>query len=283
MKRTIIIIASFFSIFALIFTCATCASTATAPAPAETKPEKPEPAPEPEKEVKIEEPKQQVEQKTEKKEPVHEPEKPSEPQQVKEPEPEPPAEPVSEPETIPVPEPAPVPEQKTEPEPAPVPEPQTQQKPEKEEIIEVKKEDKRAENEYERSTSNVSVSKEVFEEDKTRILAMIDELDAVMKNVNYKGWLTYLDETSKNYWSRKANLQKASSKLPRKGLMLRSLEDYFKFVFIPARIGRTVDEIRYETETQVKVVQVGEEADIVYYNFLKENGKWKLRIPPISD
>ncbi len=137
--------------------------------------------------------------------------------------------------------------------------------------------------EYSRSTTNVMVTKEKFEEDKTQILKIIDELAVVMKNQDYFGWLKYLDESSKDYWSKKQNLQKASNRLPKKGFQLKSLQDYFKYVFIPSRVGRTVDEIRYETETQVKVVQTKNNTDMVYYNFLRENGKWKLRLPPIND
>lgn len=137
--------------------------------------------------------------------------------------------------------------------------------------------------EYSRSTSNVEVTKEKFEEDKTQILKIIDELAVVMKNQDYFGWLKYLDENSKDYWSKKQNLQKASNRLPKKGFQLKSLQDYFKYVFIPSRVGRTVDEIRYETETQVKVVQTKNNTDMVYYNFLREDGKWKLRLPPIND
>lgn len=137
--------------------------------------------------------------------------------------------------------------------------------------------------EYSRSTTNVGVSKEKFEEDKTQILKIIDELAVVMKNQDYFGWLKYLDENSKDYWSKKQNLQKASNRLPKKGFQLKSLQDYFKYVFIPSRVGRTVDEIRYETETQVKVVQSKNNTDMVYYNFLREDGKWKLRLPPIND
>ncbi|MCR5080608.1 MAG: hypothetical protein K6B17_04615 [Treponema sp.] len=137
--------------------------------------------------------------------------------------------------------------------------------------------------EYSRSTTNVMVTKEKFEEDKTQILKIIDELAVVMKNQDYFGWLKYLDENSKDYWSKKQNLQKASNRLPKKGFQLKSLQDYFKYVFIPSRVGRTVDEIRYETETQVKVVQTKNNTDMVYYNFLREDGKWKLRLPPIND
>ncbi len=140
--------------------------------------------------------------------------------------------------------------------------------------------------EYERSLGSVSseITIEEFEEDKSTILAIIKKLETVMKNKDYKTWLTYVDDASVKYWSTKKNLQKAQSRLPVKGLYLNNLQDYFKYVFIPSRNGRRVDEIRYETKETVKVVQVNDDSDTVYYYFKKSsNGAWKLHLPPISD
>lgn len=139
--------------------------------------------------------------------------------------------------------------------------------------------------EYERSVgAATNISKEEFEEDKNAVLAIIAKLDVIMKNQDYKSWLTYVEDQSVKYWSTRSNLQKAENRLPVKGLTLRNLEDYFKYVFIPSRKGRRVDEIRYETEQQVKAVQVNNDNDTVYYYFRKSvNGAWKLHLPPISD
>jgi len=145
-------------------------------------------------------------------------------------------------------------------------------------VTAVNEEDK----EYNRSIGNLTVSKDVFNEDKASIQQIIKELDVVMKEVSYKKWITYIDQESIDYWSKPVNLKKASSKLPKKGLVLRSLEDYFKFVFIPSRAGRDVPEIRYETNTYVKAVQFQEEQDVIYYHFNKIDGKWKLHLPQVD-
>ena len=130
------------------------------------------------------------------------------------------------------------------------------------EVIEV--EESEEDKEYERSTTNVSVTKETFSEDKARILKIIEDLDLYMRNGDFKGWYGYLDEESAQYWTLKPNLTKAASRLPKKGLKLKSIEDYFRFVFIPARKGHKVDEIRYDSETDVKVVEVEDDKDTVY-------------------
>ncbi len=188
-------------------------------------------------------------------------------------------------------EPVPAPAEPAVEEPAPVPVPVVEDPPEEvleeepevmEEVApqpEVSLEDK----EYKRSTTNVTVTKETFVEDKTRILQIIEDLALYMKNGDFKGWTSYLAPESYSYWTKKPNLSKASQRLPKKGLRLNTIEDYFKFVFIPARRGRTVDEIRYDTETEVNVVQVDADKDIVYYTFTKINGKWKLTLPKNPD
>lgn len=163
-------------------------------------------------------------------------------------------------------------------EPIVIEEPEPVQEIEEEPVVIEKTDD-----EYTRSTSAVSVSKEVFNEDKSRILNIIKDLDTYMKNMDYRGWISYLDADSLNYWSKRQNLQKAANRLPKKGLRLNTIEDYFKFVFIPARAGHTVDEIRYETKSLVKAVQVQNNTDVVYYNFHKVNDQWKLVLPKNPD
>ena len=137
--------------------------------------------------------------------------------------------------------------------------------------------------EYERSTAKVSVSQETFEADKKRILSMISDLDVYMETGDYKGWTNCLSEESRTYWSKPQNLRKAASKLPISGIKLNNMEDYFNYVFIPARKGRKVEEIRYVTETQVKAVQVDDDVDMVFYHFKKVDGKWRLFLPRIKD
>ncbi|HBG66951.1 MAG TPA: hypothetical protein DDW78_10845 [Treponema sp.] len=145
--------------------------------------------------------------------------------------------------------------------------------------------------EYTRSVKQMqggaNISEETFNEDKKKVLAIIENLDEIMKKNDYKAWLTYLDDESIKYWSQRSNLQKVSKRLPIKGVQINSMEDYFKYIFIPSRSGHKVDEIRYLTETSVKAVQVKKDedgtiqGDTVYYNLRKINGQWKLHLPTL--
>lgn len=139
--------------------------------------------------------------------------------------------------------------------------------------------------EYERSINNMegTVTIEDFVEDKKDILSRIKKLGDVMDRKDFYTWKTFVEPESLSYWSLKGNLKKVSAMLPIKGIQLNSLEDYFKFVFIQSRIGRQIDEIRYISDSYVKAVQVTDSQDVVYYYFIKLNGIWKLKLPPLND
>ncbi len=148
------------------------------------------------------------------------------------------------------------------------------------------------EDEYTRSVKQLAdgavVDHETFNKDKADVLAVIEELENVMKTQDYKVWLTYLDDASIAYWSKRTNLQKAQKRLPIKGLKIDSLQDYFTYIFIPSRQGHKMEEIRYETDKQVKAVQTRKDeegkyiGDTVYYYLRKINGQWKLHLPEIK-
>lgn len=181
--------------------------------------------------------------------------------------------------TTPKPDPKPKEEAKVEPKKEePKPEPKKEE-PKKEAVVD---------EEYTRSVAQMAgqtVDVATFNKDKEAVLSLINELNAVMKDQNYKAWLNYLDEESKTYWSNKSNLKKAQKRLPVKGLTLSTLEDYFKYIFIPSRQGNEMDEIRYETESSVKAVQIRKDekgnyaGDTVYYYLRKVKGDWKLHLP----
>ncbi|AEE16841.1 hypothetical protein [Treponema brennaborense] len=136
--------------------------------------------------------------------------------------------------------------------------------------------------EYIRSVSALAqeeqVSKDTFEDDKKTILKTIQDLETIMKNGDYQAWLSLVSPASIAYWKNPLNLKEVSSRLPVKGFQIKSMEDYFKFIFIPSRQGRVVDEIRYISGTSVKAVQVQDNTDIIYYYFEKIDDEWFLSL-----
>lgn len=138
------------------------------------------------------------------------------------------------------------------------------------------------EEEYLRSVNDIdNVSREEFNEDKTAILQIIDELSAAMNNNDYDKIKSYISSDSIEYHSNLANLKKIQKKLPNKQIQLKGIRDYLKYVFIPARQNRTIDEIRYVSKSYVKAVEENksENKTTVYYYFVKEGNKWLVDIP----
>lgn len=159
--------------------------------------------------------------------------------------------------------------------------PQQEAKPEP-----AKVEEQKTDEEYERSVGQIaegdSVTKEEFITDKTEIINIIKDLQKIMDKQDYQAWLKYISKDSIKYYSSPVNIRKANKRLPDKTIVLNGLEDYFKYVFIPSRKQSQVDEIRYVSKTAVKAVQVQEDGSIfVYYNFVKEEAGWKVKLPTV--
>ena len=126
------------------------------------------------------------------------------------------------------------------------------------------------EDEFTRSTSalgeGTSVTKDVFQEDKKEIMYIIEQLSDAMKTLDYGKWRSYIDPDSAAYWSDPRKLKKAADRLPIKGLSLESLQDYFKFVFIPSRAGRKVDEILiFQTHRSKRYRTTKEILSMIFY------------------
>ena len=153
------------------------------------------------------------------------------------------------------------------------------------EVIDVTQ-DEPDDDEYIRSTNNLSsdelVTKKEFADDKAQILKIIDEMQDIMENEDVDAWLKYIAPDSIRYYSSPANIRKAQKKLPNKTIVLNGIGDYFKYVFIPSRKRRSVDEIRYISKTNIKAVDVKDDKSIVvYYQFVKVNNKWLVHIPTL--
>lgn len=140
--------------------------------------------------------------------------------------------------------------------------------------------------EYLRSTNELTenevVTKEEFIDDKAEILHIISELQEIMENEDTEAWLKYISPDSIRYYSSPVNIRKAQKKLPNKTIQLNGIGDYFKHVFIPSRKRSNVDEIRYISKTNIKAVEVKPDGStVVYYQFVKVNGKWLVHIPTL--
>lgn len=154
------------------------------------------------------------------------------------------------------------------------------------EIVEIEEILDEDDEEYIRSTNELKndelVTKEEFIDDKTEILHIISELQDIMESEDTEAWLKYISPDSIRYYSSPTNIRKAQKKLPNKTIQLNGIGDYFKHVFIPSRKRSNVDEIRYISKTNIKAVEVKDDGStVVYYQFVKVNGKWLVHIPTL--
>lgn len=142
------------------------------------------------------------------------------------------------------------------------------------------------EEEYVRSVKAIEsgeiISHDTFAEDKKAILSTIDELAVIMQNKDYDNWLNYLTPQFIEYWKQKSHLQAVSARLPGNKIQLKTLEDYFNWVFRLSRQSARIDEIRYISSKVIKAVEVRGNQDIVYYNFEKQNGKWLVSLDTLD-
>ena len=140
--------------------------------------------------------------------------------------------------------------------------------------------------EYLRSTTALSaeesVSKDEFTEDKAQILEIIAEMQKIMEKEDFDAWIKHIAPDSINYYSNPVNIKKAQKKLPDKTKQLYGIEDYFKYVFIPARKRSKVTEIRYISKTNIKAVELKDNGKVIaYYQFVKLDNKWLIHIPTL--
>ena len=155
-----------------------------------------------------------------------------------------------------------------------------------EETVQIKTVVEPDDEEYIRSTNNLStdevVTREEFIDDKAEILRIISELQKIMDKGDVNAWLQYISPDSIKYYSNPANIRKAQKKLPNKTIVLNGIGDYFKFVFIPSRKRSEVQEIRSISKTNIKAVDIKDDGSIiVYYQFVKINNKWLVHIPSL--
>lgn len=139
--------------------------------------------------------------------------------------------------------------------------------------------------EYLRSTNNLVeevVTKDEFAEDKAEILRIISEMQKIMEKEDFDSWINYIAPDSIRYYSNPVNIKKAQKKLPDKTRQLYGIEDYFKYVFIPARKRSEVTEIRYISRTNIKAVELKDNGKVIaYYQFVKIDDKWLIHIPSL--
>ena len=126
---------------------------------------------------------------------------------------------------------------------------------------------------------DVIITKETYDQTKAEIEKLVDQLNAITASKQYAKWIELLSEEYKTEYSKAATLKIVSEALPVKGIKLKSLQDYFLYVFVPSRQRIRVDDIRFISPTHVDVIMKQGSTSLLIYSISNVSGSWKLVAP----
>jgi len=141
------------------------------------------------------------------------------------------------------------------------------------------------------STSNPTVQDEKFDPKtitKAQYNTTMDEvkhfiegLNKIISGKNYSAWRAALSTEYFRYISSSENLRQMSEQpaLKNNNIVLRTPQDYFNYVVVPARSNSRVDDIQFIGKNRVKAFTVnknraGEEQRLVLYDLEKVGNSW---------
>jgi hypothetical protein len=123
----------------------------------------------------------------------------------------------------------------------------------------------------------VTITKKTFQNTKTEMEIVVEELNKITFQRDYVKWLTWLSEEYIQMYSDPEMLQKVSLSLPTKGIKLKNLKDYFDYVFVPSRQNMRVDDIQFVSPTRVYVImEIKPGSPAAIYILEKYPQGWKL-------
>lgn len=124
---------------------------------------------------------------------------------------------------------------------------------------------------------NVAITKKAYVNTKSEIELVVDDLNRITLDRDYTRWLAYTSDEYRNVFSGREVLDQVSASLPTKGIRLRSLQDYFNYVFVPSRQNMRVDDIQFVTPTRVYVImEITPSSPAAIYILEKTAEGWKL-------
>ena len=123
----------------------------------------------------------------------------------------------------------------------------------------------------------ITITNKTYKETKSEIQLVVDDLNKITTTKDYNRWQGYLSEEYRDTFSDPANLEQVSASLPTKGIRLRTLKDYFTYVFVPSRQNMRVDDIQFVSPTRVYVImEIAPGSPAAIYILEKTSHGWKL-------
>lgn len=124
---------------------------------------------------------------------------------------------------------------------------------------------------------SVAITKLTFKNTKTEIETVVEDLNKITLTKDYARWQTYLSDEYVAVFSDPENLAAVSRSLPTKGIQLRTLRDYFNYVFVPSRQNMRVDDIQFVSPIRVYVImEIAPGSPAAIYILEKTQAGWKI-------
>lgn len=123
----------------------------------------------------------------------------------------------------------------------------------------------------------VTITRATYDAAKTEIQLVVEELNRITLSRDYTKWLTYLSDEYIETYSDPETLQRVSASLPIRGVQLKSLRDYFFFVFVPSRQNMRVDDIQFVSPTRVyAIMEISPTQPVAIYILERTENGWQI-------
>jgi hypothetical protein len=126
-----------------------------------------------------------------------------------------------------------------------------------------------------------SVSVELKQTTFVNVQELILNLNKIIQAKDFSEWSKVLTQDYRAYYSSPETLAKLSesSVLKRQGIVLKSLEDYFRYVVYPSRQNDRVDDIEFIEPSRIRAILINPKGErLVLYNLEKIGDTWKIAI-----
>lgn len=124
-----------------------------------------------------------------------------------------------------------------------------------------------------------SITQEEKDTAMTEISQLIQRLNGIIRAKNYNSWVSYLDPNYFAVISSPEYLARISQAdvLVKQKITLKSAQDYFIHVVVPARTNDRVDDIEFISHNRVKAYTINSRGDRLRLYDLEKNGnEWKI-------
>ncbi|MDR2185573.1 MAG: hypothetical protein LBO80_07920 [Treponema sp.] len=126
-----------------------------------------------------------------------------------------------------------------------------------------------------------AISEEVFISTKTDVQELIQDLNGIIRAKNYRAWVSnlgeeYIKEKGSAEFLAETTAILMESQIQTRRKALKSLEDYFLYVVVPAHQNDRVDDIEFISEHRVKAFTVTEKGRLRLYDLENLGDGWKI-------